>query len=960
MELSQPHLDVITFKKLVACFNSNGAIEPFQRWVNRIEADDQLNHTQDLQAIVDFQNKYILSQPQLIYQLNQTYQALDRREQIDPLLQQFGQLIENDEFVTAAIRLFKVSYFDTNHQKIFKAFEEISRQLIPERMAQGLDFGLTLSQSRAFSSLQTYFSRGSFEGLLPFSQNLMDYLSKEPDPKYVPVGKRVIEAILKYDFLESMDGVLGVTPDELKSKVDRTASVFNVLLKEDGRLFGNLTSLFHYLRKRPITCLRGSKEVPDGVMHVIRELSQYHSADPANYLKRNNKLTLVALGQFCEYPPELDRFYSVMEELADASEIEPVAQLLHALYQVQTVGPDGQLIHPLAELIADILADTGSGLAKEAPEDSAGIKKLIPILVQLNHLDAGGGVWNDLLLTVSLLRVEDRAKIKAVLEFLIRPQAELNQESVFDVFNEMLSKVPSRDLAKFLWSLRGFTESKKELLSPTLLKFRSAYYINDAHPFLKLFQQVMAEASANEKFFDALFRVSGTEEFREVVQLTSKMAQDHRLKDLMGATLGLFQKFGMKGKIEINESIEPVFEVDAHRRHNLRATDLEKFHHEYRAPREDWELACRQINFSFNFSEQISNAVSCLNRSDQYSNIEESIQFLTRNKTEDGRDYLQFFIDEVKNLGLSKLQIDLLVDRWMNSFDQGQFSKVLNALTYWISPAEVLLKMGKPLLLKEVRPSLDRLQTLGADVLRRSDFSLLLKYGRSLFEQDTLNKNRVDPESYDFDQIYRWIEEKEGRHRDLRGRALQIVEDYQNAVTSWDFVDDSFGRHARVHWDYDEFSTQFKPLLDFLMKPDAQGLKSYAHANGRVFDALLRFARYFSLEPGKRPNREQHYAAEYLVRWLRDRSNDHQLITYYYSGELEPRVRLVNSLDRLELVLIGADFSAPVLGTNFGLKFLADIAEAWGMRIRVFGLCQFRRRLVEGRKLEPLLKSFRK
>lgn len=948
MELSRPILDVNTFKKLVSCFNSNGAIEPIQRWVNRIEADDQRNHTQDLQAIVEFQNKYVLSQPRLIDQLNHTFHTLDRRDQLDPLLLQLGRWVENDEFISSTIRLFKTSYFGSSHQKLLKVFEEGSRQLIPSRIAQSLDLGLTLSQSRSFSSIQTYFKGGSFEGLLPLTQGFMEYLAEGPDSQHVYVGKRVIEAILKYDFLESMDRVLGVTPDELKNQVDRTTSVFNVLLKQEGRLFGNLTSLFHYLRKSPIVCLRGSKQVPDGVMHVIRELSEHHTLDPANYLKRNNKLTLLALKPFCDYPPELDRYYPAMEELADSSEIGPASHLLQALYQVQRITPQGNLTHPLAELVVDVLGDTGSTVLGTKIENSSGIKKLIPLLVQLNQLDDHGGVWNDLLLTASLLRMEDREQFKTVLDFLIRPLAELNGESVFDVLRETFAQIPSRDLAGFLWSLRGFINSDKELLGPVLTKFRTAYYANDVHPMLQLLRQVMADANTNEKFFDALFRVSETEEFRDVVQLISKMAQDHRLKDLMGAALGLFQKFGMEGKVEVHEGVEPVFEADAHRRHNLRASDLIGFRHELRSPREDWELACRQLDFGFNladydkpgYSQQISNVVSCLNHSDQYSNVEEAILFLRQNKTEDGRDYFQLFIDQVKSIGLSKSQVGFLVDRWMNSFDDGRFLKILSAVPYWVAPelknqktgsiAEPFLKIGKPLLSKEVRPALDRLQELSADVLRRSDFPLLLKYVKEIFERYPSSQSEIDPEKYDLDQIEQWIQEKECRHCDLRERALQVIEDYRHAVTGWDLIQDNLGKHVRKSWKYEDFSGQFKSLLDILMKPDAQGLKTYSGSKGRVFDALLRFTRYFSLQPGKKPNREQHYTSDHLIRWLRDRSNDHQLITFYYPGESEPRVRLVNSLDRLELVLIGADFTAPVLGTNFGLKFLADIADAWG------------------------------
>jgi hypothetical protein len=125
------------------------------------------------------------------------------------------------------------------------------------------------------------------------------------------------------------------------------------------------------------------------------------------------------------------------------------------------------------------------------------------------------------------------------------------------------------------------------------------------------------------------------------------------------------------------------------------------------------------------------------------------------------------------------------------------------------------------------------------------------------------------------------------------------------------------------------------PLLTKLGDP-AQGTKQHA-----VMDALLDFMRYFTLVEAKTVNRYQHYHRSELRKFVLDHSNDYRLITYYYPLENVPRVRLVNSMDRLELVLVNSDLWTPwpifngvvpdlKNQRNYGLYFLGEIADAWG------------------------------
>lgn len=962
VELSSSTLDVVTLKKLIACLNSNGEIDPIQKLVERIDFEDRLHHTDDLEAWVDFQNRFILSNPRLIYELTQTYYALNQRKQLDQSFWLFGRLAENDEFISAGMNVLQSGYFKSNRENLLKSFEELSSKVTPEGIEQLLKVGLTLARSQSFVSLQNRFYGVKFDTLLPLVEAFLSYLNEMSDPRHMSMGKEVIQAIVQSRFLETMDEVLGVTSQELKQNVSRTSSVIKLALKNEGHLLGELSSLFHYLNRNPIACLHGSKEVPSGVMHVIRELSDYHSvksamtftSDAAKFLKRTNKLSLVALQPFCDYPPELRRFYPAMEELADQSEIRPAVDLLSAFYRVQQIESDGQIIHPLAQLLVNFLGD------------QAGIKKLMPILVQLNTLDGRDNVWDDVLLTASLLRVEDRPQLKEMLDYWIRPQSSIQGQSLFDVFSSAFAGSDPKAFAELIYSLRSLrgvsNADSKEWLYPVLSNLRSVLYVNDAHPVIDVIRDVMSHARQNKKFLESFFRISKMPEFRDSIHLVSEMAKDHRLKDLLGTVVSLFEKFGKQGQTEIHQRTEPVFDVEAHRRHDLKASDLDPFLHDERLPLQSWELACRELDFGINlanysepgFSDQISHFVACLNDRQQYAHVEESVRFLTASRTEDGRNFLEFTIDLIKDLKMNRDQLGFVINQWFRSLEDRSFSDFLDAVLYWVSPEKLTQKVGQDLqsslqsvvepllhlstvLLKEdVRPALDRLQIYGAQILRREDFPVLLRYVDDLRHFEIKKQPRFRSDVYDFVKIRHWIREHECRSQQGEdSRALEIISDYQDAITGWDLVQGQKGkspyfRQPRREWTFSEFSKNFKSILDILAQPDAHGKNQFGDQKGKVFDSLLRFTHYFSLQSGQKPNPYQHYTVDDLVRWLRDRSNDHRLITYYYPGESRPRVRLVSSLDRLELVLIGADFNAPVLGTNYGLKFLADIAEAWG------------------------------
>jgi hypothetical protein len=590
---------------------------------------------------------------------------------------------------------------------------------------------------------------------------------------------------------------------------------------------------------------------------------------------------------------------------------------------------------------------------------------MLPALAELTDRQ----VWDDLFLVIALPRLEERPKIVDALQFLVEPAPELGGRSLYDVLTDMISRTTPENLYRFVYSMRRFVEADEPLLVPAMTGLRKAFYVNDTHPVVDLVHDVMAEATRNEAFFSTLFRIAEMPEFQETVRLASQMSKDGRLKELIGAVVTLFHKFALQGKSEIRPGHEPPFE--ARRRHDFAADDL-GLEPPFEAP---WDPndPCRRLDTrvpmdDYNhgrFEDQLNDYLGCINADRKHGDVVQAVNFLRGERTYDGRTFFNLQIDLMKSLGneVTREEAGDLADRWIRAVDDGRFYHMMDGMPFWVTrkvhgsadPAGAagpvlrpLLELARPVM-RQAGAGVRRLMDYGAKVLRRPDIPHILKYGEKLVDlsdecdqppsDDPERPNRCpEPRSapleqrVDLERIKRWVRNKECDYnggRQLR-RAQEILFDYNNTATTWDLVPGT--EQPRYGWERAEFKASLEPLFQKLADPEQSG------PDKDVIQALLNVIRYFSLpsDPARVPdaydprrNSRQHYTPEYLARWLRERSDDYRLISYFYPGETRPRVRLVNTLDRLELVLINADFTY-LLPENFGQKFLAMIGNAWG------------------------------
>ena len=223
--------------------------------------------------------------------------------------------------------------------------EHLASKVDSPHAGDAMDVGLSFAGARSFKALQEHFRGSSPSGrsLRDLTDQFLLFLQASPpgtppnagDPHHVEAGRQLIENVINGRLFRAMDddAFLGLSEAQLRANVSKISSILKVTTVDNGKIIDDLTSLFHYLH-RPITCLKASQSVPDGVKHVVRELVSQQTDYAATYIKRDTPLILVSLNGFCDLPPELANYYGSMFSLADSTAIRPMTDLLKALYRV--------------------------------------------------------------------------------------------------------------------------------------------------------------------------------------------------------------------------------------------------------------------------------------------------------------------------------------------------------------------------------------------------------------------------------------------------------------------------------------------------------------------------------------------------------------------------------------------------------------------------------------------------
>ena len=593
LNLSTSTLTVKDFRDIFHCFASTTGdgtkktVSPIQRLVDQLE-DHQLL------PLVEALNKYILNDPKMLFKMESSIYSANQRKVgefslLDSSLIQFGKLLENADFITNSIALLKEGRVRSASgemepdPELLKAFELIAKEMTYDFWIEALDFGSNISSAPAFQGLQAHFTGPSPSGrsLREVTESLYTYLMEPHTYECEPGNWVDIKLLLQQAVLDEGDHLshvlnqlLGTDPAQIRQRVPRLASVFQATLKSTRNqppLMSGLVDAFSALNHN-ISCLYGGQSI-NGAMHLIRELNEPENlADPEKYILVSNRLNMAALAPLCDFPPRLDDYYRTLTSTVETGVMPNMTELLRVLYQDRGLhwkGCDGrsepQSEFPLmAQLFVNFLGD--SGRHPETGVSTGGARNLISTLQEFTDRNA----WVDLLLVMALPNDADQRKIQVMTQFLMRPLEELGGKSVLDVVMKAVSRTSPERVFQLARSLSKFMDHKDPLLAPALASLRSAYYVNDVHPFLDLVHETMAHASENVAFYNTVFLISDHPDFAGSIQVLSDMAKDGSLKDLVLSTVKIFHRFAEQGRIGIAETPEPPLVIS--RRHELKWT----------------------------------------------------------------------------------------------------------------------------------------------------------------------------------------------------------------------------------------------------------------------------------------------------------------------------------------------------------------------------------------------------
>jgi hypothetical protein len=946
MDLSSAKLDAPTLRAFTHCLNSNHALDPMDQMLSELS-------DKDLEPIADAISDYILTQAPTLYQLDQSYQHLISSDKVDATFANIASLLDHDDFIAQSITLLKdlayqqssfpMSLFKspTVDPQILAALQYLAPKVTAGNVGTGIDVGMTIAVAPAFQSLQAKFRPSGSHGrsLETLTDLFLAYVQDQSGTP-VEVGKRALQEIVPGDLFRAVDETIGgSSPAHLQTGTDRMASVMKVSFESGGQLFDGLSSLFSTLHV-PIQCLRDTQTVPDGILFAMGEIARQNSSDVANYLESTHPLTILSVRPLCNYPDALVTYFPYLTQLADTSAMEPAADLLKALYRpVLAASDSAPAVHPLANLFVDAVSESA-------------IKKLIPVFSELNDRDT----WDDILLLATLPKEEDRADIGNAVQYLLNPIPGLSgNQSVYDVFHSALSRISPLDFYRFISSLKSFVDSDTPIAKPALQSIRDFFYTDDVHPLTNALQKILQDAPSHSALLDSFFKLSQTKNFKASLRLTSTLARDGRLKELLNTIFTIYKKFSQTGQTLVHHTVQPAFVAKS--RHALSELDLKPFALVIHPMNPSDPCGHLDIGFDFskiassNYTSEVDTAIGCLSESLGDPTVNSTIQYLESQQTESGMNYFQFPISMLEKWAPSQADLQYLSDTYLRNFDTGYIFNLMDVVPFFITRniapgpqaqagqvLRPLFDLAKPLIAQ--RQGLDYLESFAANELRRDDFPQSLSFGDRLLNQKLDPVDAPVVAQFDRERIARWVGNREcetnvpgamgpSGQPDREIRTSQIIDDFNNAIDDWSLQNGQPKRTLDMATMRSEFANTFKKLSDPSLNDPSESL----------IQALERVLQDFTLQPGQAPNANQHFTPDDLIHWLKDRSSDYRLIRFFYKDENgnfeeKPRVKLVNSLDRLEQVLVSANFDFSLLGLtiigNSSLKYMGELAEAWG------------------------------
>lgn len=923
--MSSAQLDPDTARAMVKCLNSNGSITAYEKLLSTLSDEE-------LKPILKLANETLLGSPETIYDFKKSFTTLVDQGKVDAIFKQLGVVFKNEELIAASMEM--VQKVDT---RLLIGLENLGNYLNESRVESLMNFALNLSSAPSFSDLPQKFTAKSMasrkiekmtEQVLSIIQSTS--LKKSGTAQNVRLAREWLKATAEGRVFKMM----AKSMPSVQVGVPKLESVLNHLGESTAE--GDATS-FQWMAKtmalanQPVSCMKGQANLPNAGTFIMKELARQNPAESGVYLTQEIPLKVVALAPFCKMPDGLAETCRTWAHMTGPTNVMPSMTEL-----VQAAEENG-----MSELLVQTL-----GYSK--------IQDAAPVLAELTDRQ----IWADILLLSESINDSEKKEIEAFAAFLLKPIAEVGGDSLFDILEEGMQKIELKSALRLVLAVQKVVESQDSWVKPTLEALRTVYLSTNRHPVFAEIQKALIKARENEALISVLVKLSREEVFVDTIRLTSKLLESGEMKSLMASTFNLFDRFSERSTRKDLVGVE-VPDWKHSRKHSVRAGDLKKI----RIVKNPEILAISSKCSAFRMTDSILDLSSSSLRA-FIENVSECagatsktsfLSVLDQARSVDSERAVRHLIRG--NPSVADVTVELANDFLLRS--------TLNGSDVWFgSTVTRLLRDGT---LDTVIASVREL-TLGSNLIptmvelsqatMRAEPGFkdtLLGVGKVLRAQDIWNvareffalwkKEKSAPSGpakpatdvpADFspelraeiaDKLKRW--ECVSDAATIAKRTAEIQKDYEEQLNSWEFPKGA----VRTKYDSaDEFVGELESVLTKVSDPkQAAPTKSIAQA-------MIRLMTYFTLpldskhEVGPndpRRNLTQHYTAEYLAKFLSERANDRKVIAYFYPGEKKPRVRVLNGLDLMELVLYEADFQY-LLPKNMGMMFLGNIGYAWG------------------------------
>lgn len=872
LDVSQSQFTVTSFRRLIQCFNSNKSIEPLSQLVSAV-ADS------DLSPMVDAVNRSLVSsdarKQKRFFELEQTYQSWVKHGIQKEIFKQSSKILERSDFWMSVVSVLRSGFYDSgSHQvnlQVLKAVELLSAELDAKAFENTLKVGLTYAEAPAFVSLQGHLADQPLSDaqIQLISQSLMDFMNQpqalgEANQRQ-KMKSELTWAIQNDRLFPLLDQLVGVNQEQILAKAPELAKVLNGLVSEQSSggehsfLIDALSSAFREL-SRPVSCMKDSKEIKDATRYLIRELAEFRStAEARDYITREAPLTFMALGPFCQLPPQMTQHYPAMFRLAESGVLEPMVNLLKVLYQevradevstsadgTTVAPPAGEPKRPWIDFMLAMFLDPG------APH-------LTPILKTLSQKNAS----LDLIFLSNLVTDSDRNSLNRFLKFMVKPQAELGQKSVVDVFSQALSQTQTQDVVKLILSGRKFLDLPDGFLRSSLKTIHQAHFVNNVHPFIDLVKEVGGSASTlNRPLFEAIFRISEKhpEQLKKSMEFIAQLAEGDELSDLTEALFKVSRKMIDQGRAAKTNAIQQGLEVAVQEltipnavvsaRHSLASIDRENtsFRSRIEALFRQWGFrlgdswpvpipsitpspasdACRNLDFSFSldhvghaeFETHLQAFLTCQGSSAAPTSQDLVTLIGSLNRTRMGEldtdpTFFAFQVDTLKTVfqSLGTEDVRVLVNNWMRSYDHPdrRFFRLLDAIPYWVSkPIPRNLEHPEEQPQSIAQSVLKTTQAIVADAPVRAAFHELLQAGSNIVRRD------------DFPQILRDLDEVFLAPREEVPAVVPGVspedeifnEEFKARIRAWLIAKEGWRAGESCQWDQTLLERRVQEIID--------------------------------------------------------------------------------------------------------------------------------------------------